>query len=272
LPELPEVETYRRDLLKQFAGKILIQAHLGRERSSNISIAEFRELLSNKKLLDIRRFGKMLSFDFEGNISMLIHLMISGRYVISNVRVIPDRSTQIALWFENNKTVLIRYLFLGFCRLYTALELNRCDEIKKLGIDPMSAAFSLERFNVILDSRKSNIKSFLLNQKYLSGIGNIYADEILFQAGISPQRRINSLSRAEKALLHNAIIDRLRLGIETRGATIQNYADIYGNPGSFQDNIKVHSKMDADCVNCGHKIVRAKVGGRGTYYCPSCQK
>jgi len=272
LPELPEVETYRRDLLKHFAGKILEHAYLGRERSSNISCPEFEETLSGRRLLDIRRFGKMLSFDFEGGISVLVHLMISGRYVISNERRLPDRSTQIAFWFEGDESLLIRYLFLGFCRLHNTSELNECNEIKKLGVDPMSADFSPEYIDRIIDSRKGNIKSLLLDQSLLSGIGNIYADEILFQAGISPYRKINSLSKAERSRLYGAIIDQLHLGIKTRGATIQSYADIYGNPGGFQDNIKVHSKNGANCVSCGQKIVKTKVGGRGTYYCPGCQK
>ncbi|MCL5985162.1 MAG: bifunctional DNA-formamidopyrimidine glycosylase/DNA-(apurinic or apyrimidinic site) lyase [Actinobacteria bacterium] len=272
MPELPEVETYKRDLLKHFKGKVLEHAYLGRERSSNVSCQDFNKELSGKRLLDIRRFGKMLSFDFEGGISMLVHLMISGRYIISNERRLPDRSTQVAFWFEGNESLLIRYLFLGFCRLYKTSELDECDEVKKLGIDPTSSDFNLEYVDHIFDSKKGNIKSLLLDQGFLSGIGNIYADEILFQAGISPYRKINSLSKAEKSKLYEAIVYQLQLGIEMRGATIQSYADIYGNPGSFQDNIKVHSKKDADCVNCGHKLVRAKVGGRGTYYCPSCQK
>jgi formamidopyrimidine-DNA glycosylase len=214
----------------------------------------------------------MLSFDFEGGNSMLVHLMISGRYVISNERRLPDRSTQVTFWFEGDESLLIRYLFLGFCRLHKTSELYECREVKKLGIDPMSETFSPECINRIFDSRRGNIKSLLLNQNLLSGIGNIYADEILFQAGISPRRKINSLSKADRSRLYRAIIDQLRLGIKARGATIQSYADIYGNPGSFQDNIKVHSKNCANCVSCGHEIVKTKVGGRGTYYCPGCQK
>ncbi|OGX20384.1 MAG: DNA-formamidopyrimidine glycosylase [Omnitrophica WOR_2 bacterium RBG_13_44_8] len=272
MPELPEVETYRRDILRHFTGKILEHAYLGREKSSNISCSGFEKTLSGKRLTGIKRFGKMLSFDFEDDISALVHLMVSGRYVISNERKLPDKSIQVAFWFEGDESLLIRYLFLGFCRIYKTSELERCDEIRKLGIDPTSLDFSLKYFDKYLDSKKSSIKSLLLDQSFLSGIGNIYADEILFQAGISPQRKVSNLSNNERSRLYKAIIDQLRLGLKTRGATIQSYADIYGNPGGFQDNIKVHSKMGGACVNCKSEIVKIRVGGRGTYYCPNCQK
>jgi formamidopyrimidine-DNA glycosylase len=141
----------------------------------------------------------------------------------------------------------------------------------RLGLEPLDEGFTAEHLQRLARGRRAPVKAFLLDQRRVAGVGNIYADEALFRAGVHPLRPAGRLSRAQLALLRDAVIEALRAGIDARGATIDDYRDVDGVSGSFQDQFLVHRRAGEPCPRCGTEIVKLVVGGRGTYVCETCQ-
>lgn len=272
MPELPEVETVRQTLLEYLPGLTItgVNVHLARIVKYP-EPAQFVQELVGQTFCDIERRGKYLKFILSEGQTLVIHLRMTGqlRYSLPDEPVL--RHTHIVFSLSNGHE--LRYTDMRqFGTMYLAGNelIDSISGMHRLGWEPLTD-FPLADFADLLKGRKAKIKSLLLNQHIIAGIGNIYADEALFIAGIHPARLANSLSFAEAERLHSAIVQVLRAGVQMRGTSFSDYVDGLGRQGSFQYQLAVYGRAGEPCPRCGSEIVRQKISGRGSHFCPLCQ-
>lgn len=262
MPELPEVETIRRGLTR-LEGRLLTQVEVRDSRLlRGCAPAELVRLRGHLK--EISRRGKFLIFRFDEH-ALVLHLGMTGRLLPRE-----GRYTRLVLHFSEEKLVLDdprRFAALCCTR---AAELDELGPLKRLGIEPFTAGYTFENFWKILRTRRE-IKRLLLDQRKLAGLGNIYASEALFRAGINPLRPASSLSPAEAKRLFEVIPRLLEEAIAAQGTTISDYRTATGESGRFQELLQVYGRAGEPCRRCGRPIERIEQGGRSTYFCPSCQ-
>jgi len=272
MPELPEVETIVRSLVPKLIGlqirsfKVLYPPLL-REKSPGLMTK-----LKGKKICSVRRRGKMILIDCEGDTSLLVHLKMTGMFLFSWAEEPADKHTHFILSFENRKRELrfrdVRKF--GFISCFRTAEASSVDELRSLGPEPLE--IGLASFQELFQARKSRLKSLLLNQNFLAGIGNIYADEILFQARLHPLTPASRLRQVELKRLHGAMRDVLGRAIACQGSTIRDYRNAVGQEGGFQCFHQVYGREGLACTICGRVIRRLRLSGRSTFFCPGCQK
>lgn len=273
MPEMPEVETIRRGLAKHIIGEKLVRAEvlLARQLRSLQTVEEFERSLVGRTLEKIDRRGKYLLFDF-GDVVMVVHLGMTGQLYYSPTDAIDKTHVRFLFRFDSGA-----YLVFADIRTFGGVyalkreELASISTLATLGAEPLTEDFTAEYLVKRLKNRKSAIKSFLLDQKQVGGLGNIYADEALFRAGILPVRQANSLVREEVERLVEAVNYVIAEGIRDGGTTFRDYRNGEGEKGSHQDHLFVYSRTGQPCLRCHTAIMRCTVGGRGTHYCPSCQ-
>jgi formamidopyrimidine-DNA glycosylase len=272
MPELPEVTVISEDVAALAMGRLVLRAAVFRPDVTNIDPGEFGKRLVGKTLRATGRRGKIIVLDF-GDVVGLVHLVISGRVLRLPAWQEPDRMNTAVLEFggEGEPVVLaFTRLWLGYFDLYESGDENDHPLISRLGPDPISEEFTVEYLTSALD-RKTIIKGLLLDQSVVSGLGNIYVDEVLFAARVNPTRRANTLTGEEIEKLHTATRDILGRAIEARGTTFDSYHDAFGETGKFQHQLQVFTRAGEPCPRCGTEIIKSRVAGRGTYTCPSCQ-
>ena len=272
MPELPEVETIKEDLRELVVGSRIHEVQLLEPALVEApEPEEFVRRLRGARITGARRRAKHLIVELEGGGSLVFQLKIGGQLLL--VPPVPEPGTALMLIFGLDGG---RRLFLrdetGFtrARLLDAGELEA--RLASLGPEPLEDSFDARHLKRVLGGRRVQIKPALLDQKVVSGIGNIYVDEILYDARLHPRRKANTLSDGEWEALHRAIRGNLRAGVEHRGTTVRLYRDVLNRPGSHQDYLRVFEKHGKPCPDCEGKVVREKVGGRSTHYCPSCQR
>ncbi len=272
MPELPEVTVISEDVAALALGREVLKAAVFRPDVTNVDPGDFERRLVGKTLRATGRRGKIIVLDF-GDIVGLVHLVISGRVLRLPEWQEPDRMNTAVLEFggEGDPVVLaFTRLWLGYFDLYEPGEQEKHPLISRLGPDPFSDEFTIEYLTSALD-RKANIKSLLLDQSVVAGLGNIYVDEVLFTARVNPTRKANTLTDEEVKTIHTATRDILARAIEARGTTFDSYHDAFGETGRFQLQLKVFTHAGEPCPRCGTPIVKTRVAGRGTHFCPSCQ-
>jgi formamidopyrimidine-DNA glycosylase len=272
MPELPEVTVISEDVAALALGREVLRAAVFRPDVTNVDPEEFGRRLVGKTLRATGRRGKIIVLDF-GDVVGLVHLVISGRVLRLPAWQEPDRMNTAVIEFggEGEPVVLaFTRLWLGYFDLYEPGTENEHPLISRLGPDPFSDDFTLDYLAAALD-RKANIKGLLLDQSVISGLGNIYVDEVLFAARVNPTRRANTLTSEEIGNVHAAIRDILGRAIEARGTTFDSYHDAFGETGQFQHQLQVFTRAGEPCPRCGTEIVKSRVAGRGTYTCPTCQ-
>jgi formamidopyrimidine-DNA glycosylase len=272
MPELPEVTVISEDVAALAMGRKVLRAAVFRPDVTNIDPEEFERRLVGKTLRATGRRGKIIVLDF-GDVVGLVHLVISGRVLRLPAWQKPDRMNTAVLEFEDEvEPVVLAFtrLWLGYFDLYEPGDENRHPLISRLGPDPFSEGFTVEYLTSALD-RKANIKGLLLDQSVVSGLGNIYVDEVLFAARVNPTRRANTLTGEEIEKIHTATRDILGRAIEARGTTFDSYHDAFGETGKFQHQLQVFTRAGGPCPRCGTEIIKSRVAGRGTYTCPKCQ-
>ena len=272
MPELPEVETIVRSLAPKLKGlriraiKILYPPIL-RDGSPGL-IAQLR----GKKIRGVRRRGKMIIIDCEEDMSLLVHLKMTGMFLFSSTDEPIDKHTHFIISFQDRQKELrfrdVRKF--GFISCFRTAEASSVDEFKVLGPEPLE--IGLAAFQKLFQRRKARLKSLLLDQRFLAGIGNIYADEILFQARLHPLTSASRLRHSELRRMYEAIKDVLGRAIACQGSTIRDYRDAVGQEGRFQDFHQVYGREGLACSICGRGIRRLRLSGRSTFYCPGCQK
>jgi formamidopyrimidine-DNA glycosylase len=275
MPELPEVETIARGLAKRVSGDVIESVWLSNKKEPFKSTPkQIAKTLSDTRILDVRRVGKHIVLDLQpvngastkpsSARQWIVHLGMTGRMLIDTpASEIPKHTHAIA------KLSSGRELRFVDPRRFGRLAVTETS-FSGPGAEPLDIGF--EEFARLFHKRKTPIKSALLNQKLLHGVGNIYADESLFRAGIRPKRQAASLTRAELERLHKAVKEVLREAIKLGGSSVSDYVDSEGREGFFQLQHRVYMRTGEPCLTCKTPIKRIVVAGRGTHYCPKCQK
>ncbi|PKM45492.1 MAG: formamidopyrimidine-DNA glycosylase [Firmicutes bacterium HGW-Firmicutes-8] len=274
MPELPEVETIRRSLEQNIKGKTFMGAEVFLEKMvKGVSPLELNSELKGREITRIDRRGKYLIIHLTGGIAMVIHLRMTGQLLYCSPEQEKVRHTHII--FKLSDMCQLRFADqrqFGKISLVSVRELDNFPGLKGLGVEPLGETFSREFFKKELRNRRTKIKPLLLDQTFIAGIGNIYADEALFRAMINPERIASSLTPREASRLYLAIRTVLQEGIENKGTSIKDYVDGDGNKGSNQGNLRVYGREGEPCVKCGKEIKRKSIGGRSSHFCPKCQK
>ncbi|MGA3210509.1 MAG: bifunctional DNA-formamidopyrimidine glycosylase/DNA-(apurinic or apyrimidinic site) lyase [Terriglobales bacterium] len=276
MPELPEVETVRRGLMERVVGDRIVSVWLGdKPEPFRSARQEIVRVLVGARIGAVRRMGKHIVMDLEprasdprsatgdGRQSLIIHLGMTGAVQVALPEADTLKHTHAVMHLDSGKE--IRFVDpRRFGRIWIG------SDFETIGMEPLLVTF--EQFAMLFRGRKTPIKSALLNQKLLRGLGNIYADESLFRACIRPRRRTASLTRAEMDRLFEAVRQVLRAAIAAGGSSISDYFDVEGEPGLFQTRHRVYAREGKPCLVCRTPIKRIVVAGRGTHYCPECQK
>jgi formamidopyrimidine-DNA glycosylase len=258
MPELPEVETLCRQL-----SPVIVGAEIAEIRIIDPKLGTVKGL-EGKIVSKVRRQGKELVIVLEGNLSLVLHFRMTGRLLWHNGNGLQPH-TRMVISFPHGRISLIDP------RRFATATVHKEEHCISLGSDPLD---TFDPFHLwkIAQQCTVPIKSFLLDQRRIAGIGNIYACEILHQARLDPWRRSNGLSRDEWVKVCEAAQEILKRAIACRGTSVSDWRDLFGKEGEHQDYLLVYGREDAACYSCGGKIQRRKLNGRGTYYCPTCQK
>ena len=270
MPELPEVETIVRGLREPLIGCGFTGVRVGWENLvARPSVKEFEQGLVGQRILGLKRRGKYLVFALSDGGSLIIHLRMTGRLLLKSSTDELDKHDHLIFELDDGRELR----FNNVRKLGRVYLVDDEDEIVgRLGPEPLDDDFAPADFIALLSARRGKIKPLLLNQRFIAGIGNIYADEALFAAHIHPERRADTLIAGEIERLYQAIRQVLRQGIENRGTTLTAYRDAEGKEGSNQEYLQVFRRAGQPCPRCGTPIERGVVGGRGTYFCSKCQK
>ncbi len=285
MPELPEVETIRRGLLTNIVGKTITNVDVRKERLVRMPVKQFQQTLQNSSVSDIERRGKLLMFSFaEHDQTLLVHLKMTGQLIYVNKEILvagghpwpsltdglPNKYSHIIFSFEDGSQLFFNdQRQFGYMQLVPPEEKDRI--VAAYGVDPIVDEFSFEQFQEALQGRTAPIKAVLLDQTRIAGIGNIYADEACFLAGIHPARAAHTLSIEELKRLHAAISEILRKAIKFGGTTFRDFRDAKGGKGNFTELLVVYGRSKKACVKCAGIIHKSKVAGRGTHVCLVCQ-
>ncbi|MCP5094535.1 MAG: DNA-formamidopyrimidine glycosylase [Chloroflexi bacterium] len=269
MPELPEVETTIRALRPFIVGQTIVDFRTFWPRQiKNKTPAQFQHQIKDHAIIAISRRGKYIILSLDNDQSLIIHLRMSGHLSVVNQDEPIHKHDRAIFYLQNRKELRFRDQ-----RKFGTVNLvkNAQDILSKLGPEPLSSTFIPDVLKAQLQGRRRPMKSLLLDQSFIAGIGNIYADEALFYAKIHPTRPANKITDAEIDALHFAIQKVLRLGIEREGASIDTYIKPDGTRGDMQNSVAVFHRNGAPCHTCSTVIQRIIVGGRSTHFCPNCQ-
>ncbi|MED3622710.1 DNA-formamidopyrimidine glycosylase [Neobacillus thermocopriae] len=274
MPELPEVETVRKTLKKLVINKTIenITIYWPKIIKYPLETEQFIEVLKGETIRDVSRRGKFLII-YTGQYALVSHLRMEGRYGLFSKEDPFDKHTHVIFHFTDGTELRYRDVRkFGTMHLYKKGEEFLKPPLSTLGPEPFSEDFTVEYLGSKLRKTNRKIKPALLDQEILVGLGNIYVDEALFRSGIHPERIASSLVDEEITLLHKEITSTLREAVEKGGSTIRSYVNSQGEIGMFQLELYAYGRKGEPCKNCGREIVKTTVGGRGTHFCPNCQR
>ena len=286
MPELPEVETTVNGLRSKVIGLSFFDVYSDTKKLiKNTSFKTFQKTIKGKKIIKVWRRGKNIIMDLSGGYSILVHLKMTGHLLYGTYQKKKDK------WISIDKGPLSADKFNGYIRLiflfnnkqmlalsdlrkFALVELHKTKDLDQrfsyLGPEPFKITF--KTFKDILTGQRGKIKQVLLNQNVLVGIGNIYADEILWKTKIHPKRTIDSLKEKELKDIYSSMKTIFKKSIKFQGTSSSDYRGILGERGSFQDYLKAYKRDNKECFRCKTKIIKEKIAGRGTHFCPECQK
>lgn len=274
MPELPEVETVRRTLSKLVAGKKIrnVSVFLPRIIRRPHDIFEFNLLLEGQAIEDVARRGKFLKIVFR-DVVLVSHLRMEGRYGIYQQDEPVEKHTHVIFHFTDGTELRYRDVRqFGTMEIWPRGEEEVHPPLSKLGPEPLDQEFTLERFKALIKGKKTKIKPLLLNQEFIVGLGNIYVDEALYESKIHPETEAHQLSARRIADLYKAIRETLDEAVQLGGSSIKSYVNGQGEMGMFQQQLKAYGRNGQPCLRCGEELRKTVVGGRGTHFCPKCQK
>ena len=274
MPELPEVETVRRGLEPEVAGRRLEKVEISDGRLVRpFDPVEVAAELTGEVVERLERRGKYLIFRFESGRVLLVHLRMTGSFEHAPAGSLPDDPHRRAVIRLDNDSD-VAYRDVRRFGTWLLLEPGELDPYlaERLGDEPFSEAFTPRVLAERLRGRRAPVKAALLDQRSLAGMGNIYADEALWRARIHPLRPASELGKADVERLHAGIRSALELGIARQGATLSDYRRPNGDRGEMQDEFEAYGREGEPCSRCGTPISKIRVGGRGTWFCPRCQR
>ena len=286
MPELPEVETVRRGLDKLIVGKQIMAVDCLCEKSLPIATTDINKIIVGATILAVRRRAKMLLIDLSGDYTLLVHLKMTGQMVYrgeanwgaghpndSFLGNLPDRSTRVIIRLSGDNTLFFNdQRKFGWIKLYPATEIDDLPTMRKLGPEPLIGDPWPEFIRRVRRHPRLSIKATILDQTTIAGVGNIYADESLWLAKIHPMTKVEQLSDDDLKRLLDGIKKSMTDSLAAGGSTARNYVKADGTRGDYLDKFAaVYNRADQPCLRCGHDIVKIRVAGRGTHYCPNCQ-
>lgn len=292
MPELPEVEVIRRGLAERVPGRTIERVEVRKANVLELPEDELQRRLEGRRIEAVRRRGKFLILPV-GADALIVHLGMTGQltfwdraapdspgFIVQDTTGLQrarqhavDKHTHVTFWFSDGDALHYRDIrMFGLIQVWPVARLHEMKGLGELGPEPLEDAFTLEHLSAGLKGRKRAIKAQLLDQHFVAGVGNIYADEALFRAGIGPERLAGRLTRAERERLFEAIPAVLRQGIEFGGTSMRDYIDSDGQRGSNQEALRVYGREGEPCYTCGTPIRRVIVAQRSSHYCPRCQR
>ena len=272
MPELPEVETVRRGLEKLILGKKISNINIRYPKMIKTDLPELQKEMPGQVIQSMGRRGKYLLFYLSDKV-LISHLRMEGKYFYYPDQVPERKHAHVLIHFEDGGTLVYEDVRkFGTMELLAPELLEAYFVSKKLGPEPTEQDFDLEIFRGALKKSKKPIKSHLLDQTLVTGLGNIYVDEVLWRAKVHPSRTSNSLSTQEARKVHDEIIKVLGEAVEKGGSTIRTYTNAFGEDGTMQEFHQVYDKTGQACSRCGAIIEKIQLGGRGTHFCPKCQR
>ena len=276
MPELPEVETIVRQLKSQIIGRIITKIEILRPDQWKLNQpGEVQQALKNQCITQVNRRAKFILIDLQSGCQLIIHLRMTGKLTWAPCKPEIDKYTRTIFYFTDGSS-----LQFNDTRALGSLIFLKCGDeypsLKKLGVEPLSDDWLLENLKILCQKSTLTMKDFLMDQNKIAGIGNIYANEILFRSGIHPQRRANTLSDNEIERLYHIIPKILELAIEKMGTTLGNkvsdYRSVYNIEGEFQNILTVYGREGEPCLKCAAPIIRIKQKDRSSFVCENCQK
>jgi formamidopyrimidine-DNA glycosylase len=259
MPELPEVETLCRQLNEILPGEEILAVNVTDPRLGS------PPCLAGKRIVSVGRRGKCIRIEMENDLTAALHLRMTGRLLWQTADAPIPPHARLVISFIAGRLVLIDP------RRFATFSVRPEDTVPAALANPLEE-LPARRLREIAGTRRLPIKAFLMDQRFIAGIGNIYACEILYKAAVDPRRPAGSLTAAEWRKVEKAAASVLRRAVECRGTTISDWRDLFGISGTNQDNLEVYSRAGEPCRRCGGRIERSTIGGRGTWFCPSCQK
>ena len=272
MPELPEVETVRRGLEKLILGKKISNINIRYPKMIKTDLPEFQKEMPGQVIQSMGRRGKYLLFYLSDKV-LISHLRMEGKYFYYPDQVPERKHAHVLIHFEDGGILVYEDVRkFGTMELLAPELLEAYFVSKKLGPEPTEQDFDLGRFKLALKKSKKPIKSHLLDQTLVAGLGNIYVDEVLWRAKVHPARISQSLSSQEARKVHDETIKVLGQAVEKGGSTIRTYTNAFGEDGTMQEFHQVYDKTGQACSRCGAIIEKIQLGGRGTHFCPKCQR
>jgi formamidopyrimidine-DNA glycosylase len=284
--ELPEVEVMRRDLEKDVASKRIKEVEVRPSPNSLRVIRrhvrpgrrgvrrEFASRLEGKRITKVERKGKYLVLYLEGGDVLIVHFGMSGQFLRGTKRQPPPPHTHVVITFHQGGDLrFVDPRTFGEMFVTAADDLGKVKELGHIAIDPLEDTFTWLAFGELLAQRAAKLKPLLMDQRFISGLGNIYSDEVLFAAGLRHDRMSDTLSAGEVRRLYRGIQETVQEAIRYRGTTLDDeaYVDLFGKPGEYQNELKVYGRKGLPCRRCRTPIESVAVGGRRSYFCPQCQ-
>ena len=278
--ELPEVEVMRRDLEKDVVGRKIAAAEVRPSKNAMRVIRrhgrrkEFADKLLGRKILKSDRRGKYVLLSLDNGDVLVVHFAMSGQFVRGNKRVPLPPHTHVVITFQQGGDLrFVDPRTFGEMFVTAGDELGKVKELQHIAIDPLDHVFTWQSFGGQMAQRESKLKQLLMDQKFISGLGNIYSDEVLFAAGLRHDRLSDTLSSQEVRRLYRSLQEVLQEAIRYRGTTLEDeaYLDLFGKPGEFQNELKVYGRQGLPCRRCRTPIQSVKISGRSAYFCPQCQ-
>jgi formamidopyrimidine-DNA glycosylase len=272
MPELPEVETIRRQLAPHLEGRTIAEVEILDPRWTRPAPPEHvAEELRGARIEGVGRSGKYLIWSLSDDRYLLMHLRMTGTLLFDPAVEPPHTRVRFA-FDDGHRLAYVDARRFGTGLLVSGHSARDAYLTARLGVEPFTAEFTAEHLRGLARGRTAPVKAFILDQKRIAGVGNIYADEALFRAGIHPLRPAGRLTAADWSRLQLGIEQALAAGIEAKGASIDDFRHVDGAKGAFQDRFLIHTRAGEPCVRCGGTIRKIVVGGRGTYVCEQCQR
>ncbi|MCR2822248.1 bifunctional DNA-formamidopyrimidine glycosylase/DNA-(apurinic or apyrimidinic site) lyase [Lederbergia panacisoli] len=268
MPELPEMETYKLLLQQKIGGQTITDVVINREKSINTSTADFSRQVLNQKIETIDRRAKYLIFQMQNGCCLLLHLMLGGWMFYGREEEKPNRTVQVQLSFGEHHLYFIG-LRLGYLHFLSRELLEQ--ELQNIGPEPLNPNFSIDAFLLALKGRRGGLKTTLINQEFIAGIGNRYSDEILWHAQLLPDRKIHDLDRDQNVRLFDSIRFTLQQAIKNGGYMSERLFNGDSKTGGYKNMMYVHDEEGNPCKRCGSSIVKAEISSRKTFYCENCQ-
>lgn len=280
MPELPEVETIKNQLQEKIVGKKIKAVEIQLSKMiQGVSALEFKKKIVGTKIEKIWRRAKLLIINLSSNYSLVIHLKLTGRLIYlsqNSIRQLADKTQKylhIVYYFDDDSVLVYSdWRQFGYVKLIETKKLDDLFKKEKFGPEPLEKGFTLEKFKELLSKKpRQKIKPLLMDQKFIAGIGNVYAQESCWGAKISPTRLVKTLKAKEIKDLYHYLIKILKESIKYRGTSVNAYVDVEGKTGEYVSRLKVYDREKEKCSRCAGQIKKMTLAGRGTYFCPHCQ-